>query len=192
MDGRVVNEGTVGDGGHSVAARGFVMTETLDEGARGVGRSQGSGCMVELGGARRGALPGRDLSGLGGTVPMDDLSYVHVAVLCLSTHVVQGCLASHLCGRNQPSRLLGSARGMPPLTFFPRLIAKEPCQVNVPEITACNNLPTRKTRLTHSQGVPGSPLLHREVMTILDVHNHTSSAPWSTRDASLRGRSAFA
>ena len=60
------------------------------------------------------------------------------------------------------------------------------------KITAHNNSPTRNTRLTHSQDIPDSPLLHRGVKAILDAASRASSAASSTRDAFLRERTPFA
>ena len=80
---------------------------------------------------------------------------------------------------------------MPPLTFFPCLIVRESHQTELLEMTAHGNSPTRNTRLTHSQGFPDSPLLHRGVKAILDAQLRASDATWSTRDASLRGRRTF-
>ena len=80
---------------------------------------------------------------------------------------------------------------MPPLTFFPCLIVRESHQTELLEMTAHDNSPTRDTRLTHPQGVPNSPLLHRGVKAILDAQLRASGATLSTRDAFLRGRSTF-
>ena len=80
---------------------------------------------------------------------------------------------------------------MPPLTFFPCLIVREPHQTELLEMTAHDNSPTRNTRLTHPQGVPGSALLHRGVKAILDAQFRAFGATRSTRDASLRGRRTF-
>lgn len=55
-------------------------------------------------------------------------------------------------------------------------------------ITACNNSPTRNTRLAHSQSIPESPLPHRHVTAIFDVQLRAPSATWSTLDTFLRGR----
>ena len=49
----------------------------------------------------------------------------------------------------------------------------------------CDDSPTGGTRFTRAQSVSGTPLLHRNVLAIVDTQIYTSGTAWSTRNAFL-------